>query len=288
MILDGDSAARAYRKANSEFRKKGKIMDLELKGRVAIVTGGSKGIGRAIALGLAKEGVDVAICARTRETLETTAKQLALETGRTIIPIVADMTKTSEVKSLVEQTVRELGRVDILVNNAAVVGGQVRGVLAEAEETDLSQDLDTKVVGYFRCIKEVAPYMQSQKWGRIINIGGLSARQASIYGLRNAAVAHLTKTLSDQLGGDGITVNVIHPGNTRTENVERRLQQQAAQQNIDAEELVQKNSQNVAIKRSIFPEELAYLVAFLSSPRAECITGESIAAGGGAMGAVFQ
>lgn len=263
-------------------------MDLELEGKVAIVTGGSKGIGRAIALELAKEGVDVAICARTLETLETTAKQLALETGRTIIPVVADMTKTSDVRNMVEQTVRDLGRVDILVNNAAVVGGQVRGVLAEAEEIDLSQDLDTKVVGYFRCMKEVAPYMQAQKWGRIINIGGLSSRQASIYGLRNAAVAHLTKTLSDQLGADGITVNVVHPGGTRTEDVDRRLAQRASEQGITVEQLVARNAKDVAIKRSIFPSELAYLVSFLASPKAECVTGESIAAGGGAMGAVFQ
>ena len=271
-----------------KFVRKGKVMDLELEGKVAIVTGGSKGIGRAIALGLCKEGVDVAICARTRETLEATAKQLTSETGRRVIPIVADMTKTEDVRKMVQQTVQDLGRVDILVNNAAVVGGQVRGTLAEAEEIDLSQDLDTKVVGYFRCIKEVAPYMQSQKSGRIINIGGLSARQASIYGLRNAAVVHLTKTLSDQLGADGITVNVIHPGGTRTEDVDRGLEERATRQGISVEELVLKNTQGVAIKRNIFPYELAYLVAFLASPKAECITGESIAAGGGAMGAVFQ
>ena len=263
-------------------------MDLELEGKVAIVTGGSKGIGRAIALELAREGVNVAICARTQETVEMAAKELALETGRVIVPIVADMTKTADVRNMVKQTVADLGRGDILVNNAAVVGGQVRGTLSEAEEIDLSQDLDTKVVGYFRCIKEVAPHMQAQKWGRIINIGGLSARQASIYGLRNAAIAHLTKTLSDQLGGDGITVNVIHPGSTRTEDVDRRLAQGASKQDISVEELVTRNAQNVAIKRSIFPSELAYLVSFLASPKAECITGESIAAGGGAMGAVFQ
>ena len=191
-------------------------MDLELTGKKAIVTGGSKGIGRAIALELAREGVDVAIAARGEVALEETARDIAAETGRRIIPIVADTTQWEDVQNMVESTVAGLGGVDILVNSAAMVGGQVRGMLAEATEKDLIEDLDTKVVGYFRCIKAVAPHMQRKKWGRIISIGGISARQSTIYGLRNAAVVHMTKTFSDQLGPDGVTLNVVHPGTTRT------------------------------------------------------------------------
>ena len=189
---------------------------------------------------------------------------------------------------MVEQVLAKYGSVDILVNSAAMVGGQVRGTLSEATEKDLIEDLDTKVVGYFRCIKAVAPHMQRQKWGRIISIGGVSARQSTIYGLRNAAVVHMTKTLSDQLGADGITLNVVHPGSTLTEGIKRRLEEQAQRQGITLQELTTRSSQNVAIKRIITPRELADLVVFLASPKAECITGEAIAAGGGALGAVFQ
>ncbi len=263
-------------------------MDLNLEGKVAIVTGGSKGIGKAIALELAKEGVDVAICARTLETLESTAKELAERTGRRILPIVADTTKTEDVNNMINKVLADLGKVDILVNNAAMVGGQVRGTLDQAEEQDLIEDLDTKVVGYFRCIKAVAPHMQRQKWGRIISIGGLSARQATIYGLRNAAIVHMTKTLSDQLGKDGITMNVVHPGGTRTESTEIRRLERASTLGITPEELEARSSQNVAIKRTVDAHELAYVVTFLASPKAECITGEAIGAGGGSMGSVFQ
>lgn len=263
-------------------------MDLELEGKVAIVTGGSKGIGKAIALELAKEGVDVTIGARTLATLESTAEELSATTGRRIVPISVDTTRSEDVQRMVDSTIASFGKIDILVNSAAMVGGQVRGSLAEANERDLIEDLDTKVVGYFRCIKAVAPYMQQQKWGRIISIGGVSARQSTIYGLRNAAVMHMTKTLSDQLGPDGITLNVVHPGTTRTEGVERMLEERAQRQGVTLHELTSLASQNVAIRRTIDPKELAYLVAFLASPKAECITGESIAAGGGAIGAVFQ
>ena len=263
-------------------------MDLELGGKVAIVTGGSKGIGKAIALELAREGVDVAIAARSPDVLSATAAEIVAETGRKVIGIPTDTTSWDDVRNMVDTTIAELGSVDILVNSAAMVGGQVRGTLAEAQEKDLIEDLDTKVVGYFRCIKAVAPHMQAQKWGRVISIGGVSARQATIYGLRNAAVVHMTKTLSDQLGADGITLNVVHPGLTLSEVIEERLDSQARQQGVSREEVNRSVSQNVAIGRPINPRELAWLTAYLASPKAECITGEVIAAGGGAKGGVHQ
>ncbi len=263
-------------------------MDLELTGKKAIVTWGSRGIGKAIARELALEGVDVVIAARDKATLDETASELASETKRRIIPIVVDTTKWEDVQSMVDSTVATLGGVDILVNSAAMVGGQVRGTLSEATEQDLIEDLDTKVVGYFRCIKAVVPHMQRTKWGRIISIGGVSARQSTIYGLRNAAVVHMTKTFSDQLGADGITLNVVHPGMTRTAAVESMMNERAQRQGTTLEAIEQASAQNVAIRRIIDPKELGYVVAFLASPKAECITGEVIAAGGGAPGAVFQ
>ena len=249
-------------------------MDLELAGKVAIVTGASRGVGKAIALELAREGVDVAICARSRDALETSAKELANATGRRIIPIVADTTSAESVRRLVDTTRAQLGRVDILVNNAATPGGVVRGPLAEADDKALLEDIDTKVVGYMRCAKAVAPHMQERGWGRIVNIGGLSGRRSgNISGLRNAAIVHLTKTLADQLGGHGITVNLVHPGPTRTERT-------------DAE--TERRSATNAIRRMVDAREIGLVVAFLASTKAAAVTGVAIDASGGSIPVMFQ
>ena len=249
-------------------------MDLGLAGRVAIVTGGSRGVGRAIVRELAREGVDVAICARNRQALEETAAALAKETGRRVLPIVADTTSSESVRRLVETTVAQLGRIDVLVNNAATPGGLVRGPLAEADEKALLEDIDTKVLGYVRCARAVAPHMQRGGWGRIINIGGLSGRRSgNISGLRNAAVVHLTKTLADQLGPHGITVNLVHPGTTRTERTDQETERRAASN---------------AIRRIVDAQEVAQVVTFLASTKAAAVTGVAIDASGGSIPVVFQ
>ncbi len=249
-------------------------MDLGLTGRAAIVTGGSRGIGRAIAKLLASEGVDVAICARQRQALDEAAKELSQETGRRIIPVVADTMSTESVKALVDATMRAFGRVDILVNNASTPGGMVRGPLAEADDKTLLEDIDTKVVGYMRCAKAVAPHMHQRKWGRIVNIGGLSGRRSgNISGLRNAAIVHLTKTLADELGASGITVNLVHPGQTRTERTDPETERRAASN---------------AIRRIVDASEIAQVVTFLASTKAANVTGVAIDASGGSIPVMFQ
>ena len=264
-------------------------MDLGLQGRAAIVTGASRGIGKAVALELAREGVDVVICARRLEPLDAAARELEQETGRRIVPVAADTASRESVEQLVHAAIAALGRVDILVNNAAVPGGLVQGPLADASEEALLEDVNTKVVGYFRCAKAVAPHMEGQGWGRIINIGGLSARQSGIIsGLRNAAIVHLTKTLSDQLGPSGITVNLVHPGATRTERTSSDHAERARTQGVTVEEIERRVSENTATRRIVEAREIGYLVAFLASTKAMAITGEVIAAGGGASRAVFQ
>lgn len=251
-------------------------MELGLSGKAAIVTGGSIGIGKAIAKELALEGVDVAIAARRQTLLEQAASELSSETGRKIVAIATDTTSRESVDHLVNSAAGALGRgADILVNNAATPGGLVLGPLAESDEGDLLDDINTKVVGYFRCAKAVAPHMQGQGWGRIINIGGLSARRAGAFsGMRNAALVHFTKTLSDQLGPDGITANLVHPGSTRTERTGPDQERQAAQGN--------------ATRRMVDASEIGHIVAFLASDKAGAITGETIAAGGGVVGVVYQ
>jgi NAD(P)-dependent dehydrogenase (short-subunit alcohol dehydrogenase family) len=264
-------------------------MDLELTDRVAIVTGGSKGIGKAIAHELACEGVDVVICSRSREPLEAAAKEVAQATGRRVLPMVADTTDWASVEQLVQSTVTALGRVDILVNNASTPGGLVRGALADAREDELLDDINTKVVGYFRCAKAVAPHMQRQQWGRIINIGGLSGRRTGVIsGLRNAAIVHLTKTLADQLGSHGITVNLIHPGTTRTERSAPMYADQAQREGVSAEEIERRVAQRNAIQRIVDAQEIGYAVTFLASSKAGAITGVAIDASGGSIPVVFQ
>jgi len=249
-------------------------MELGLAGRVAIVTGGSRGIGRAIAQLLASEGVDVVICARQRQALEESAKALAQETGRRIVPIVADTMSSESVAHLVDATLAAFGRVDVLVNNASTPGGMVRGPLAEADDKTLLEDIDTKVVGYMRCAKAVAPHMRQRRWGRIINIGGLSGRRSgNISGLRNAAIVHLTKTLSDELGAHGITVNLVHPGATRTERTDAETERRAASN---------------AIRRIVDASEIAQVVTFLASTKAANVTGVAIDASGGSIPVMFQ
>jgi NAD(P)-dependent dehydrogenase (short-subunit alcohol dehydrogenase family) len=249
-------------------------MDLELAGRVAIVTGGSRGIGRAIARELASEGADVAICARQRQALDETARALSQETGRRVVPIVADTMSSESVAGMVQTVLKTFGRVDILVNNASTPGGMVRGPLADADDKTLLEDIDTKVVGYLRCAKAVAPSMRERGWGRIVNIGGLSGRRSgNISGLRNAAIVHLTKTLADELGAHGITVNLVHPGPTRTERTDAETERRAASN---------------AIRRMVDASEIGQVVAFLASARAGSVTGVAIDASGGSIPVMFQ
>ena len=263
-------------------------MDLELGGKVAIISGGSQGIGKAVAWEFAREGMDVVICSRSQAPLEAAAHEIALDTGRRIVPITADTTDRDSVAQLVAKTMETLGRVDVLVNSAATPGGLVRGALSDAAEEDLLDDINTKVVGYFRCAKAVAPHMQRQKWGRIINIGGLSGRRASVIsGMRNAAVAHLTKTLADQLGQDGITVNLVHPGTTRTERSGPMYAERAQREGITVEEVERQIAQNIAIRRIVDAKEIGHLVTFLCSPKAGAVTGVSIDASGGSIPVVF-
>ena len=264
-------------------------MDLGLTGKIAIVTGGSRGIGKAIALELAREGVDVAICGRTLEALEETARQIKDQTGRRILPVTADVSRTDEVNAMVARVVQELGAVHVLVNNAAAVGGLVTGPLANIDDAAVLEDFNTKYLGYLRCARAVAPHMQTQGWGRIVNIGGLAARNSGAIstGARNVAVVHLTKTLADELGPSGITVNVIHPGTTRTERTQSNWATQAERQGVSLEETERRMASGNAIRRIVDASEIAYVAAFLASEKAAAITGEVIVASGGSGRSVY-
>ena len=144
-------------------------MDLKLKGKTALVTGGSEGIGKGIALALASEGVDVAICARRKDVLEKTAAEIAKETGRKIVAIPADLTKDADAKNFIEQGHKALGRIDVLVNNA---GSPPGGVIEHLTEADWAQSLQLKFMGYVRCLRYALPIMVKQGGGRVVNLIG--------------------------------------------------------------------------------------------------------------------
>ena len=258
-------------------------MDLELSGKTAIVTGGSRGIGKAIARELAREGVDVAVVARGREALEATAKELATESGRRIIPVTADTGNEESVQSMVHQAATAMGHLDILVNCAARVGGGPAPGLSEITEEYFWEDMNVKVMGYLRCAREVAPYMQQQGWGRIINISGLAARQAgsAVGSIRNVAVSAMTKNMADELGPHGINVTVVHPGLTWTERIPGMVAEQASSQGVSTEEVERRMAEGNSVRRMIDAREIAYIVVFLASPKSVAINGDAIAAGGG-------
>ncbi len=265
-------------------------MDLELGGKAAIVTGGSRGIGKAIARELALEGVDVAIVARDPATLEATGRELAEETGRRILPISADTTDDTAVRAMVDQVAGALGRIDILVNAAARPGGQGPVPKLADVTTDLLWDeVNTKVMGYLRCAREVAPHMIRQGWGRIVNVSGLAARNAGtvVGSIRNVSVVAMAKNLADELGPQGINVTVVHPGTTRTERTPGVVAARAEAQGLTPKEVEQRMAQANTVRRIVDAREIAYVVAFLCSPKSIAINGDVIAAGGGAPGAIY-
>ena len=200
-------------------------MDLELQGKRAIVTGGSRGIGKQIARLLGFEGVDVAIAARDPERLAATAEELSAETGRRVLPYTVDTGDDASVREMVQKAAADLGGVDILVNGAAMPGGFAPPPkLADITVEAFWDDMNVKVMGYIRCAREAAPYMIANGWGRIISLSGMAARQSgtTIGSMRNVSVVAMTKNLADELGEHGINVTVVHPGGTRTERTSAR------------------------------------------------------------------
>lgn len=265
-------------------------MDLQLAGRKALITGGSRGIGKAIAWELAREGCDLALAARNADALSATANEIASDTGRSVYPKVVDTGDSESVKNAVREADEHMGGIDILVNNAARPLGRAPVTGIEGLEDDqFNLDVNVKVLGYLRCARAVAPIMKARGWGRIINISGLAARSsgAIVGSIRNVSVSALTKNLADELGPHGINVTVIHPGATRTEATQQMLSDRAAANGTTAadEEATMRDANSV--KQIIDARDIAYVATFLASPRSIAINGDTIAAGGGVGNAIF-
>ena len=253
-----------------------------------MVTGASRGIGRAVALGLAREGVDVAIVSRHREAIEEAAAAIAAETGRRVWPFVADLADGPATEAFMTAAVEALGGLDILVNNGARVSGSEPEDFEDVTEALIRRDFEEKVLGYLRCARLAVPWMKRGGFGRIVNISGYAARTAGPIsaGIRNAAVVHLTRSLAFAVGRDNITVNAVYPSVTVTETLTERLAARAAREGRSVDAVLAEEVARHALGRLVRAEEIADVVVFLASPRASGITGEVIPVAGGAERAV--
>jgi NAD(P)-dependent dehydrogenase (short-subunit alcohol dehydrogenase family) len=264
-------------------------MDLELTGRRAIVTGGSRGIGLAVARALTAEGCDVALVARGKAALEAAREAVSTASGRRVIAVSCDTGDDQSVQDMALAVTDGLGGVDILVNAAARPNtGAVVGIDA-FDDSEFSEQVNVKVLGYLRCIRAVVPLMRAAGWGRIVNISGLATRSTgSVTGtVRNVAVAALTKNLADELGRDGINVNVVHPGVTVTEHTPEILAGRAARAGVSVAEVERQLSASVGIGRLVTADEVAAVVTFLASPKSVAVNGDAIVVSGGAVGRIY-
>ncbi len=265
-------------------------MDLQLTGKRALVTGGSRGIGKAVARALAAEGVDVALLARDPQRLTAAAAELSAASGRKVIGVSADTGDADSVHRAVAEAQAALGGgIDILVNAAAEPAGYAAPPkLAEITGEFFHEQLDIKVFGYLRCAQALAPGMKARGWGRIVNISGLAARQSgnTVGSIRNVGVAALSKNLADELGPHGVNVNVVHPGVTATERTADLVAHNAQRRGVDASVVRAEFDAGNSTGRLVTAEEVADVVVFLASPRSRAINGDSIAAGGGAPRAI--
>jgi NAD(P)-dependent dehydrogenase (short-subunit alcohol dehydrogenase family) len=265
-------------------------MDLELKGKVAIVTGGSRGIGKAIGRVLAQEGANVALIARNAALLEGAAAEISKLGGGQAKGFVCDTTDDASVKKMAADVVAAFGRVDILVNCAAKPSGQSRPpTLAEITTEEVWDHINTKVVGYLRTAREVMPYMIKQRSGRIINVSGLGARNTgtTVGSIRNVGVAALTKNMADELAPHGVQAICVHPGLIRTEATPGVIAAQAKAQGVSEAEIEKRMAGRNLLRKIVTAEEIADVVTFLASPKAIAVNGDAIAAGGGTPGSIF-
>jgi NAD(P)-dependent dehydrogenase (short-subunit alcohol dehydrogenase family) len=257
-------------------------VDLELKGKTALVTGGSEGIGRGIARALAREGVDVAICARRKPQLEAAAAQIAEETGRTILAIPADLTKNEDTRNFVEAGHRTLGRIDILVNNAGSAPG---GVIEQLSEDDWAQAHQLKFMGYVRTLRYVLPIMVKQGGGRVVNLIGNDGVKPSYWeiapGAANAAGQNLTRSLAGQYGKHNVSFCAVNPGPVRTERWAGLVAAMSRDMKLSYEEADTLAPKSIPMGRIAEVEEVANLVAMLASPLMHFVNGTMIEIDGG-------
>jgi NAD(P)-dependent dehydrogenase (short-subunit alcohol dehydrogenase family) len=266
-------------------------MDFALDDKVALVTGGSKGIGYGCAEALAAEGCNLSICARHRDELETAADDLA-EHGVEVHPVVADLTDDEDIARLVDETIERFGTVDILVNNAGTVG-EPGGL--EDNSTQAWRDLfELNVFAVVTLTRKVVPHMREQGWGRVINISSENGEQPypdmMAYSASKGALNNFGKALSKEVADDGILVNTVSPAFIETPLVNEMMEQAAEEQGLTMDAMIQQfleeKRPHIEVGRPGDIEEVGRLVAFLASEHASFINGSNYRVDGGSVAAL--
>lgn len=257
-------------------------MDLELTGKCAIVCAASKGLGRATALSLAREGARVAICARSQDALERTAAQIHEATGSLVVPIVADVSKAADVERLIGEAARQLGAIDILITNT---GGPKSALFTSISDEDWREAIDSLLMSVVRLSRGVIPHMRARGGGRILNITSISAKQP-VEGLvlsnaLRAGITGLARTIANELAAENILVNCVAPGYTATDRVTDLADAAAAREGITADAVQQRTIARIPMQRLATTEEFADVVTFLASGRASYVTGTTLQIDGG-------
>ena len=257
-------------------------MDLELKGKVAIVGGGSKGLGRACADVLAAEGMRVAICSRSKADLDRAAKEIQSATGGEVFSFAGDLDKHETVKDLVAATAERFGRLDVMVNNS---GGPPLARAHNATEEQWETAVQRSLFFFARMSREAIPHLKKQGGGRIVNILASTVYQPipnlALSGATRMGVVAWAKSLADELGRDGILVNNVCPGSILSERMLSNVTSRAKELGISVDEALAQRAAETAVGRIGEPKELAYLVAFLASGKSSYITGTTILVDGG-------
>ena len=257
-------------------------MDLGLRGKVAIVTGSSDGIGYATALALAREGVRVVLCARRQAPLAEARDAIAKETGAELLAVTCDVQQLSDVQRLVTETIQRFGTIRILINNAGSVPSMK---FTEVDDATWHQMMEGKLLSYIRVTREVVPYIRKAGGGRIINIAGIAGWQPSntamAVGLNNAAVINWTKSMSLEYAADGILVTTVAPGSIETPRQVRNRQREADIRGTSLDELLKARVKDIPLQRLGRPEEVAGVVVFLASEQSSYMTGTCVTVDGG-------
>jgi 3-oxoacyl-[acyl-carrier protein] reductase len=263
---------------------KGCKMDLGIKDRVVMIAAGSKGLGRASALALAKEGCRVSFCGRSIEPLHE-ATQALLAAGcaeQNILALRADITKAQEVKAWFDETIQRFGQVDIAITNT---GGPKAARFEALSEEDWRAGIDSTLMNVIQLCQLVIPGMKQRQWGRIIHITSFVAKEPeedlTISSTLRAGISALTRTLARQLGPHQITVNAVLPGHTMTDRQLHLAEIRGKNQGITPEEYLQKAAAQIPLRRIARPEEFGAVVAFLSSENASYLSGVSLPIDGG-------